>query len=211
MSVPEELPVVSCRWQRLGALSAEAGAANWLELPAVMLADAVTGAPPKQKTLVRTAWDEREWRVLFQVMDTHVWATYTERDSMIYEEEVVEVFLDPVGDFESYFEIEINPLNTILDLVLRRNRSGYAKDFSWDCEDLRSVVKRTAAGWCAELSIPWSSLIAEPPRDGARWRGNFCRIDRPADTPRELTAWSTPGRANFHTPERFGWIEFSRQ
>jgi hypothetical protein len=59
----------------------------------------------------------------------------------------VELFLDPVGDLESYFEIEVNPLNAVLDLVLRRTRSGYAKNFAWRCEGLRTAVKRTASGW----------------------------------------------------------------
>jgi len=38
---------------------------------------------------------------------------------------------------------------------------------------------------------------------------NFCRIDRPPGVPRELSAWSPTGRANFHTPERFGILEFA--
>ena len=159
-------------------------------------------------TTVKSAWNDEEWRVLFEVADSHVWATLTERGAMLYQEEVVEVFVDPVGDLEAYFEIEVNPLNAVLEVVARRNRSGYTKDFAWRCEGLRTAARRTATGWCAELAIPFRSLVAEPPRAGAKWRANFCRIDRPPGVERELSAWSPPGRANFHTPERFGWIEF---
>jgi len=169
---------------------------------------AVDGAAPEQGTRVRCVWDADEWRVLFEVSDIHVWATMTERGAMLYQEEVVEIFVDPMGDFLNYFEIELNPLNTVLEVVMRRNRSGYLKDFSWQCEGLRTAARRTPDGWCGEISIPFRSLIADPPRSGTKWRANFCRIDRPPEIERELTAWSSPGRGNFHTPERFGFVEF---
>ena len=162
-----------------------------------------------QATSVRAAWDADELRVLFHAEDAHIQATLTERDAPLYTEEVVEVFLDPVGDRECYFEIEVNPLNAVLDLVLRRNRSGYAKDVSWNCEGLRTWVRREAGEWSAELAIPFRSVAAAPPESGAMWRANFLRIDRPPGMPRELSAWSPTGLANFHVPERFGFIAFT--
>ena len=179
------------------------------ELPAIHLRDTVSGAPPQQGTSVRAAWDVEELRVHFHAEDTHAWATMTERDAPLYEEEVVEVFLDPAGDLESYFEIEVNPLNAVLDLVLRKNRSGYVKDFAWRCEGLRTAVSKSAAAWSADLAIPFRSIAAAPPQVGDCWRVNFCRIDRPPGVPRELSAWSPTGRANFHTPERFGILQFT--
>lgn len=168
----------------------------------------VSGAAPEQGTTVACAWDERELRVRFECMDREPWATIVQRDGPLWEEEVVEVFVDPVGDGASYFEIEVNPLGTVLDLVLRRNRSGYKKDFAWDCEGLRAEVRRTAAGWNAELAIPIASLVAEPPRAGSEWRVNFTRIDRPRDRERELSAWTPTLLATFHAPERFGVLRF---
>ena len=205
-----ELPTLLCGQRAAGVLSADAQSEFWRAIPAVGFREAVSGAEPHQGTSVRAVWSAEELRLLFHAADTHAWATLTERDAPLYEEEVVEVFLDPVGDLESYFEIEVNPLNAVLDLVLRRNRSGYAKDFAWRCEGLRTAVTKSANAWSAELSIPFRSLIAAPPNVGDRWRVNFCRIDRPPGMPRELTSWSPTGRANFHTPERFGTMEFTR-
>lgn len=157
---------------------------------------------------MRVAWSGEELRVLFHAQDREPWATIVERDGPLWEEEVVEVFLDPVGDGACYFEIEVNPLNTVLDLVIRRNRSGHVKDFAWRCEGLRTRVRHSADAWSAELSIPFRSLIAEPPQPGAQWRANFHRIDRPSGRERELSAWSPTLRPSFHTPERFGVVEF---
>jgi hypothetical protein len=202
------LPAARCEHRVMGEVAADPQSEPWRSLPSLAFVKAVDGAQPAQGTEVKCAWDESEWRVLFAVADAHVWATLTERGAPLYQEEVVEVFVDPVGDLECYFEIEVNPLNAVLELVLRRNRSGYARDFAWRCDGLRTAVRRTDGGWCAEMAIPFRSLIAEPPRPGARWRANFCRIDRPPGVERELSAWSPPGRGSFHTPERFGWVEF---
>ncbi|MES2571557.1 MAG: carbohydrate-binding family 9-like protein [Verrucomicrobiota bacterium] len=205
---PIALPTLECRLRTLSHLSADPGSVFWRGIPAVALFEAIKGEAPRQATTVRCAWDRSELRLLFDCEDDHIVATLTERDGPLYTEEVIEVFLDPVGDLEGYFEIEVNPLNAVLDLVLRRTRSGYAKDFSWQCEGLRSEVRKNAARWSVELSIPFTSLLPEPPVHGSRWRANFCRIDRPPGRPRELSAWSPSYRDSFHTPERFGFLEF---
>lgn len=203
------LPTIRCPRTTFAEITADPRGKVWRGLSAHHLRHAVSAAVPAQATAVKVAWDARELRVLFEITDSHVWATQTQRDGPLWAEEVVEVFLDPAGDLESYFEIEVNPLNTVLDLVVRKNRSGIKKDFAWDCDGLRTAVSRQRDGWCAELAIPFRSVAAELPAAGARWRVNFCRIDRPPGVERELTAWSPPGRLNFHTPERFGFLEFS--
>lgn len=205
---PLALPHLRCARGDFGAVNAHAQASPWSERDAHPLRDTVTGAPPKEPTSLRLGWTPDELRVLFHCTDGHIAATLTARDAPLWQEEVVEVFLDPVGDHAVYFEIELNPLNAVLDLVLRRNRSGYVKDLAWDCEGLRTAVRRNRDGWTAELAIPFRSLVAAAPAAGDRWRANFLRIDRPPGVPRELSAWSPTGRANFHVPERFGVIEF---
>jgi hypothetical protein len=96
-----------------------------------------------------------------------------------------------------------------LDIVFRKSRSGYKGDWAWDCAGLRSVVRKGDCFWAAEVAIPFASVSEVQP---LRWRANFCRIDRPSrdgSLPRELSAWSPPLRDNFHTPERFGTVEFA--
>ncbi len=205
------IPTLRCHRGAQSELVADASAAPWLNVSPLRLLDAVTGHAPKQNTEVRSLWNDTEWRLLYRIHDTHTWATMTKRDANLYEEEVVEVFLDPIGDLQSYFEIELNPLGTVLDLVLRKNRSGYKGDIAWNCEGLRTLVRKHADGWTAEMAIPFASVTNAPPVIGSRWRANFYRIDRPTrdgSVPRELTAWSPPLRPNFHTPEKFGIVEF---
>ena len=206
-----EIPRARCVQRVFGALAADPGAAPWQEITPFVLADAVTGNPPQQQTWVRVGWNETELRVLFECEDPDPWATITQRDGELFREETVEIFFDPIGDLEAYYEIEVNPLGTLLDIFFRRSRSGYKGDWAWDCDGLQQQVCRTSRGWNAELIIPFAA-IGEKPRDGTIWRVNFARIERPGrdgSMPRELSAWSPPLRETFHTPERFGYLEFA--
>lgn len=202
-------PVLSCRCRPLGNVTADVDSAFWRGINPVYLVDVVSGSTPEQGTELRVAWNSQELRVLFHCVDVEPWATLTARDAPLYQEEVVEVFLDPVGDLEGYFEIEVNPLNTVLDLVLRRNRSGYVKNFAWNCDGLETQVRQATGSWAAELSVPFAAVTPELVRPGDRWRVNFCRIDRPRGRARELTAWSPTGIPLFHVPSRFGVLEFA--
>ena len=167
------------------------------------------GTSPRQATCVRFGWDAQALRVLFVAEDTHPWATLRAHDAPLYKEEVFEVFLDTEGDGLGYFELEVNPNNAVLDGAMRRVRSGYRKDFGWHCAGLETAVQVFSGGWAAELSIPFASVAAAPPVVGERWRANFTRIDRPPGEPRELSAWSPTGLAQFHVPGRFGVLEFA--
>lgn len=174
------------------------------------LRETVTGHPPRQSTTVRVAWDDAHWRVLFEARDARPWATITGRDGPVWTEEALEVFFDPVGDLRGYFEVDVNPLGTVADLVLRRTSSGWRKDFSWAVEGLGAGVTRTPEGWRAELVIPFAALGAGRPGAGTEWRVNFFRIDRPEGpgTDPELSAWSPTGMRHFHRAERFGTLRF---
>ena len=86
-----ELPTLLCARSESGPLTADWHAEAWRKVTSVELRETVSGGPPQQATRVRVAWSEVELRVLFHAEDTHAWATLTERDAPLWEEEVVEV------------------------------------------------------------------------------------------------------------------------
>lgn len=63
-------------------------------------------------TRAAVLWDDDYLYVGFWVEDPDVRATYTERDSMICEENDVEVF---IAGQDTYYEFELNPLGTIME------------------------------------------------------------------------------------------------
>lgn len=204
-----DLPELECPRLEFEPLAADLFSGPWGGAARGELRLVQSGLSPEQGTSVYVGRDGEGVRLLFVAEDTHPWATLTERDAPLYTEEVVEVFLDPEGDGQAYFEIEVNPNNAVLDGCMRRIRSGYRKDFRWRCEGLQTAVRRTECGWAAELVIPFLSVANRVPETGEAWRANFTRIDRPVGKPRELSAWSPTGLAQFHVPSRFGVVRFA--
>ena len=74
-------------------------------------------APPL-RTRVKMLWDDEYFYIGALMEEPHVWATLTEHDSVIFQDNDFEVFIDPDGDNHDYYEVEINALNTIWDLRL---------------------------------------------------------------------------------------------
>jgi hypothetical protein len=183
----------------------------WANCARISLRENLSGRPPQWGTEVRLGWSGGFLHGLYQCQDPNPWATKTTRDDALWEEEVVEIFLDPFGDSLCYFEIEINPLNTVTDLIIRRTWTGLRRDFNWKCEGLVTACGTLAYGWVAAFQIPFESLGDCHPTRSSVWRVNFSRIDRPKDQPLELSAWSPTLVRSFHVPRRFGVLRFDQE
>lgn len=182
------------------------------------------GSEASQATTARMLWDDRYVYVAFDCVDDDLRGTMKQRDQNLWEEnEVVEVFADPGGTLQRYLEFEVNPLNTVVDLVIpyRGEPRSLQASKGWDSKGLRTAVKRGGppvrprAGWSVEMAIPMGDffdLPHTPPQPGDAWRVNLYRVDARGDQV-TFQAWSptlTPAPA-FHVPERFGWLRFETQ
>ena len=193
---------------------------TWAALPRVGRFQTIRGvkATPRHATEAAVAWDEQNLYVAFACRDPDPWGRMTKRDDRLWEEEVVEVFLDPDGDGKNYPELEVSPNNVVVDLLIPAPRSGATDAAKWNIVGLQTAVGRQPAGWTVEIAIPWKSLAGSgtstAPKPGDRWRVGLYRIKRPGGPGKERAndeylAWS-PTRADrgFHDPERFGVVEF---
>lgn len=148
-------------------------------------------AVPRRRTRVKMLWDDEHLYIGAELEEPHVWATLTQRDAVIYNDNDFEVFIDPDGDTFNYYEVEINALGTVWDLFLSEPyRDGGKAMTEWDIEGLRSAVSVRGTmndpadqdeGWVVELALPWSALAQHAPenrrpRGGERWRINFSRV-----------------------------------
>src|SRR6266851_4866612 len=71
---------------------------------------------PRLGTRVKMLWDDQFFYVGAELEEPHVWGTLTQHDSVIFQDNDFEVFIDPNGDNHEYYEFEINALNTGWDL-----------------------------------------------------------------------------------------------
>ena len=191
-------------------------------------------APPLQ-TRAKMLWDNEYFYIGAQLEEPQVWATLTQRDSVIFHDNDFEVFLDPDGDNHRYFELEINALGTVWDLRLPKPyRDGGQADSVWSIAGLRTAVhidgelnnpRVQSRGWSIEIAVPWRALTEDagcacPPREGDQWRINFSRVEwdlhiendafvKTPNRPEHNWVWSPQGVVDMHWPERWGTVQFA--
>jgi hypothetical protein len=194
----------------------------WRAAEPISLVRTDTGEPPRFPTTVKLLWDDRFLYAGFHCIDPDIWGTITERDGPMYEEEVVEVFIDANRDGISYVELEVNPLNVALDLYMLNRQGRRWGLFDWDSADWQHAVTvdgylnqrdRGDRSWTVEMAIPLADLATAPhipPLNGDVWRVNLYRIDR-GTYGDEYSAWSPTWEINYHISSRFGEVVFCDQ
>jgi hypothetical protein len=185
-------------------------------------AQRIDWGPATYTTAFRALWDEHGLHLRFDARDPQAWHTMTRRDEHLWEEEVVEVFLDLDRSGRDYYELEISPGNVVCDVRMVSPSPDKKMDLAWNLEGLETRVRidkngvGAATGWTATAFLPWSGFsplpsatkIALPPKAGDAWRFNVFRIDRPGgkaapEKDAVEAAWSTPSGESFHEPNVF--------
>ena len=113
----------------------------------------------------------------------------------IWQDDEVELFVDPTNMRESYYQIIVNTLGTVQDSDTR--------DGLWNGE-VRAAGRKGKGFWDLEVAVKLSSMKAKA-APGTTWGMNLCR-DRWAGR-EENSSWAFVG-ASFHTPRRFGRLRF---
>ncbi len=146
---------------------------------------------PQFLTQMKMIWDDDHLYIGFHMEEPHLWATYTQRESVIFQEHDIEIFLDPDGDTHNYYEVEINALGTLWDLLMTKPYKDGGKPINgWNINDFEYAVHLEGTlndhtdeddYWSLEMAIPWKSLSQSgpnyrPPADGEQWRINFSRV-----------------------------------
>ena len=130
------------------------------------------GDPASQHTVVYFAYDDKKLYIVFVAFDSQpalIRARMTRREN-IYEDDLVEVMLDPFHDQRRAFSFVCNPLGIQLDRLYAEG-SGFDDSFDtlWD-----SQGKLTPQGYVVWMAIPFRSLRF--PASGKSWGLIFQRI-----------------------------------
>jgi hypothetical protein len=152
---------------------------------------------PRFRTRAQMLWDDQYLYIGAYLEEPHVWATLTARDSIIFQDNDFEVFIDPDGDTHAYYELEMNALNTVWDLLLiRPYRDGGPAVHAWDIQGLKTGVNVVGTlndpsdrdkAWTVEIALPFAVLREcipgkpDRPAAGDQWRVNFSRVEYHVD------------------------------
>lgn len=198
---------------------------DWSACEPIPLVGYNEGVSLRQRTEARMLWDDSYLYISWHCEDTQIWSTLTVRDDTLYQQEVVEVFINPDGDREAYLELEVNPLGTLWDGFVLKRDSGLIGILAWNSFNLKRGVDLNGTvndpsdkdkSWSVELAVPLNELVTAPnipPKSGDKWRLNLYRIDLPQRNKKlgDYSAWSPVSGESYHDPDRFGEIEFSAE
>ena len=208
-------------------------AAPWTE----DFADIEGSAKPKPlyRTRAKMLWDDDFFYIAAELEEPHVWGTVTQHDAVIFQDNDFEVFIDPNGDAQEYYEFEMNALNTTWDLLLKKAyKDGGPALNSWEATGLKTGVRVNGTlnnprdkdkGWSVEIAFPWKALgeyahRPAPPLEGDQWRVNFSRVEwqmevvdgkyrKVAGKKEDNWVWSPQGIVDMHRPEKWGYVLFT--
>jgi hypothetical protein len=192
--------------------------AGWAPAKAVELVLNRDGSASPAKTTARLLYDDKFLYISFRAVDDNIFATMKHRDDHLWEEEVVEVFLQPDPLKKNYIELEVNPLDALVDIYLLDIRKPLHLE-SWNSEKIRWAIQvdGTVDGrpgdreWTCEIAFPFEDAVTAahtPPRPGDRWRMNLYRVEQKPSY--ALIAWAPTRKDDFHIPSMFGELVFGR-
>ena len=126
--------------------------------------DMVTGDPAFFDTHAAALWDDDNLYISFWVEEPFVEAHLRQRDSLIFMENDVEVFIDG-GD--CYYEFEINALNTVYEVFFIW-QDAYQRGGRFDVPEFDLIANRALAFGGNYDRSGWSFWKGTHPR-GIRW------------------------------------------
>jgi hypothetical protein len=193
---------------------------------------------PTFRTEVKMMWDSQYLYIGAVLEEPHLWGTLKKHDDIIYRDHDFEVFIDPMGDGEQYFEIEINVLGTIMDLFMNKPyKKGGTFDMGWNTTGIQSKIIANGtindntdidSGWTLEMAIPFTAISkvqrAATPSFNKPWRINFSRVQWTLEPDgmsyrKKLNqnnkpisehnwVWNPTGVVDMHVPAKWGYLYF---
>lgn len=151
---------------------------------------------PEYRTRVKLLYDDNYIYVAGEMEESDIYGTMTERNSSLYLDNALEVFIDPDGDTHNYAEFQINALGTIWDLLLTKPyRDGGRGISQWNLLDYQSAVyldgdinnpESEDRKWTTEIALPLDAISEINSGDrtiesGVQWKVNFSRAQRRLD------------------------------
>ncbi len=180
----------------------------------------MSGASAAFEATARLAWTETHLLVAFSVEDDFLKCTFDGHDAHLWEQDVVEVMIDPNGDGRDYFELQLSPTGLVFDTRFDTRRQPQPFGHVAWSSDLDGAVDARGTpnddgrdrGYRAEMAIPFAALerghpSGAAPRPGDTWRLALYVLDARRSGQR-AAGWSPPLVGDFHVLERFGRITF---
>ncbi|MAE63948.1 MAG: hypothetical protein CMJ18_06710 [Phycisphaeraceae bacterium] len=178
----------------------------WQRAARVTMPTTRFGEVATRDTAVRVCWDAAALYVAFEAQmpegETTVNVPQRGRDNTaIWQFDGVEIFIAPDRSTRRYAQFMVSALADVTDLLVDIDGgTGKYGSPSWNA-DVSAAAMHGGGRYVVEVRIPFEPL-ARPPAAGDFWGANFYRFSP------DGAAWS-PTYGGFHSPARFGTLQFS--
>jgi hypothetical protein len=175
---------------------------------------------PASGTRARLVWDDNALYFAATMTDQELRAFGTRRNDRLWLGDVFELFFKPHSDRPEYYEFQVNPRSTILELAFPQRGFDFATLAARPAMGFAAVATVDGTldqpgdrdrGWSVEGRIPWSIFAPSGgrPEPGSAWRFALCRYDYGPEGTQPILMSSAPlTQKSFHRYEDYGLLRF---
>ncbi|MBI3920240.1 MAG: DUF4838 domain-containing protein [Armatimonadetes bacterium] len=170
----------------------------------------IDNEPVPQKTVLKLAYDNNYLYIQARCLEPKVSqmkATIREKDVGGFSDDSIELFVDPSGKGETYYQFCINSLGAVYDAWENPKAVGATATITWD-SGLKVKTATDKDYWEMRAALPFANLVKKTPQPGSTWRFNLCRNRWTEQDKPPFSGWSAT-LGGFRNPERFGIITFN--
>lgn len=168
-----------------------------------------SGAPAVNQTSFNILYDAKNLYIAVICQEPEmglVRANHNKRDSAIFEDDCVEVFMSKVGepDNRCYYHFAINMRGAFYDAIMKH---GHAFK-EWDSEAQIATSKQEKS-WTIEMAIPLKNPGSEPTNAEMLYNFNICRDRKGTQHETSSYALLFQGGLGFHKPNHFWTLQLA--
>jgi hypothetical protein len=222
-AVPATVKEADClRATGLITIDGKADEAAWAKAPVLKdFAAFWQRRPARSHTEARLLWDDDYLYFTAKMDDVDLYADVKQYNGMTWTNDVFELFFKPDAAKRSYYEFQVNALNTRMETFLpSRGAGGFQRFATSEKLGMESAVvlrgtlnnwKDKDEGWTVEGRIPWKAFqeTGGRPKPGTRWKFALCRYDYSTayESP-DLSSTAPLTLPDFHRYEDYGTLRF---
>jgi hypothetical protein len=184
--------------------------ATWADAMPNRIEKTLANEPAPQKTTFKLAYDDRNLYLYVRCLEpgvSQMKAATHDKDIGGFSDDSIELFFDPEGRGETFYQFCINSLGAVYDALVDPYAIGATDTTTWD-SGTKVMAKTGEDHWELRMAVPFVAFVNEPPAAGSTWRFNLCRNRWAEPDKPPYSAWS-PTPAGFQEPQQFGIITFN--